>query len=191
MGLFVKSLDDMPETSDREYYIYLLNYGWHEPLDQALRDNFDIIANSVSSNKGVVIRRTAEGIHFNDEVLSWHHINGEEVEKHNLLPAILITNRHPRVFRDREDKYNQYFDNSDLRLILIPLKKFCKTTSNVVDALIKITQDIKEKKDLKDFHVAKELKPGIGKAIVRGIILEPNIGGIGFSFNNMIDALKK
>jgi len=32
MGLIVKSLDDLPETSDREYFIYLLDYGWHEPI---------------------------------------------------------------------------------------------------------------------------------------------------------------
>jgi len=191
MGLVVRSLDDLPETSDREYFVYLLDYGWHEPLDQALKDNFDKIATSVSSHKGVVIRRSVEGVHFNDEVLSWHHINGEDVEKKNLLPAILITNRHPRIFKELADKHNQYFDTRDLSLILIPLKKFCKTTTDVVNALIKISKDIREKKDLEDFKVVKELKPGIGRAIVKGIVLEPKIAGMGFSFNKMIEALRK
>lgn len=156
-----------------------------------MKDNFDKIATSVSNHKGVVIRRTVEGLHFNDEVLSWHHINGEDVEKKNLLPAILITNRHPRIFKELADKDNQYFDLSDLSLILIPLKKFCKTTTDVVDALIKITKDIREKKNLEDFKVVKELKPGIGRALVKGIVLEPNIAGMGFSFNKMIEALRK
>jgi hypothetical protein len=191
MGLIVRSLDDLPDTADREYFVYLLDYGWHEPLDQALKDNFDKIVTSVSSHKGVVIRRATEGIHFNDEVLSWHHINGEEVDKKNLLPAILITNRHPRIFKELADKNNPYFDSNDLSLILIPLKGFCKTTTDVVDALIKITKDIREKKDLRDFKIAKELKPGVGKAIVKGIVLEPKIAGMGFSFNKMIEALRK
>lgn len=191
MGLYIKSLEDLPEKTDRDYFIYLLDYGWHEPLDQALMDNFDKIANSVSSHKGVVIRRTVEGIHFSDEVLSWHHLNGEDAEKDNLLPAILIAKRHPRIFKDLADQENPYFVPEDLSLILIPLKKFCKTTTDVVDALIKITHDVRDRKDLKDFKVAKQLKPGIGKAIVKGLILEPNINGIGFSFNKMIEALKK
>ncbi len=190
MGLVVRSLDDLPDTSDREYYIYLLDYGWHEPLEQALKDNFDRIATSVSSNKGVVIRRGGDGIHFNDEVLSWHHINGEDVESKNLLPAILITNRHPRIFKELADKDNKYFAPADLSLILIPLKKFCKTTTDVVNAMIEITRDISEKKDLKEFKIAKELKPGIGKAIVKSIVLEPNVAGIGFSFNKMIEQLR-
>lgn len=188
MGLVIRTLEDLPETSDREYYIYLLDYGWNEPLDQALKDNFDKIATSVSKHKGVVIRRSEEGIHFTDEVLSWHNINGQDAEKEKLLPAVLITNRSPRIFKDLEDKRRT---DKDIRLVLIPLKKFCKTTSDVVNALVKITNDIKEKKDLSDFRVSKELKPGIGNAIVKGIVLEPKLFGMGFSFNKMVEALKR
>ncbi len=193
MGLVVRSLDDLPETSDREYYVYLLDYGWDEPLDKALKDNFDKIATSISAHKGVVIRRSVEGVHFSDEVLSWHSINGENVEKQNLLPAILITNRHPRIFKElaSNDGNGRSKEHTDIGLVLIPLKKFCKTTTDVVNALIKITDDIRNKKDLKDFKVAKELKPGIGNAIVKGVILEPNFAGIGFSFNRMIEALRR
>ncbi|MHA6248904.1 hypothetical protein ACXYMU_13255 [Pontibacter sp. CAU 1760] len=189
MGLVVRSLEDLPETSDREYYIYLLDFGWDEPLGQALKDNFDKIATSVSKHKGVVIRPSIEGIHFNDEVLSWHSINGQDVERENLLPAILVTNRPPTEFKKLAESHTST-TNTDLKLILIPLKKFCNTTTDVVNALIKITNDIKSGKDLNDFKVAKELKPGIGKAIVEGVLLEPNFYGVGFSFNKMIKALR-
>jgi hypothetical protein len=190
MGLVVRSLNDFPDTGDREYFIYLLDYGWHEPLGQALKENFDKIAATVSSKKGVVIRGSSEGTHFDDEVLSWHHINGEDAEKEKLLPAILITNRHPSVFRDLPQRAH-IAPEENLRLILIPLKKFCKTTTDVVNALVKITNDIGARKDLKDFSVIKEMKPGIGRAIVDAVILEPKIGGVGFSFNKLIEALRK
>jgi hypothetical protein len=36
----------------------------------------------------------------------------------------------------------------------------------------------------------KELKPGLGKAIVKSVILEPNFNGLGFSFNKLKDYLK-
>jgi hypothetical protein len=187
MGLVVRNLDDLPDTSDREYFIYLLDYGWNEPLDQALKDNFDKIATSVSGHKGVVIRRSVEGVHFNDDVLSWHNINGLDADREELLPAILITNRHPRIFKELAEKNKT---DKNISLVIIPLKKFCKTTSDVVNALVKITNDIKDRKDLKDFRVAKEMKPGVGNALVKGVILEPNFMGIGFSFNKLIDALK-
>lgn len=190
MGLVVRSLEDLPDISDRKYYIYLLDYGWHEPLGQALRDNFDRIAMSVSPHKGVVIRRAEDGVHFDDEVLSWHNINGEEVEDGHLLPAILITNRHPKEFRNalaNEDRGK----NAAFKMVLIPLKKFCKTTSEVVNALISITEDVKAERALKNFSVAKQMKRGVGRAIVDGVILEPNIAGFGFSLNKMFASLRK
>ncbi len=32
MGLRIHSLGQLPATVEREYYVYLLDYGWHEPL---------------------------------------------------------------------------------------------------------------------------------------------------------------
>ena len=92
MGLWVQSLNNIPIEAHREYYIYLLDYGWHEQLGQALMDNYEKMASLAADNNAVVIRGTHR-VHFEDEVFSWHHINGEDAEK--LLPAILITNRHP------------------------------------------------------------------------------------------------
>ena len=50
--------------------------------------------------------RTDAGVHFSDEVLSWHHFNGDDVENEQLLPAILVTNRHPSEFRRRAAREN-------------------------------------------------------------------------------------
>ena len=41
MGLKVHSLEGFPEDKTRDYYVYLLDYGWKEPLGKSLRENFD------------------------------------------------------------------------------------------------------------------------------------------------------
>lgn len=78
----------------------------------------------------------------------------------------------------------------NLSYILVPIKKFCKTEGDVMKLITKITKDIEQKKDLNDFKILKEIKPGLGKAIVNSILLEPNVHGIGFSFNKLRDYLK-
>lgn len=185
MGLHIHSLEGLNEEYERDYYIYLLDYGWTEPISQALLDNFDKMARISSEHKrSVVIARTSEGVHFNDEVLSWHNINGEDVEKNGLLPAILITNKHPAIFRRKT--WGEKIDESDnLKMILIPLRWFCNTTTEVVEIINQVFSDLVKNKDLDDFKIQRELKKGIGKALVDSIILEPNFHGVGFSFKNL------
>jgi len=188
MGLHVYSLNNIPKSENRDYLIYLLEYGWHEPLGEALNSNFDQMAAKAAKSRSVVIRGT-ELAHFENEVFSWHQINNERDEE--ILPAILITNAHPSYFRDnnfgikmknglyRED------DSKNLKLILIPLKKFCSSTIEVVALIEKLFIDIEAEKDLADFKITKEVKKGIGSALADAIIFEPNISGVGFSFKKL------
>ena len=96
MGLRIHSLGELPIEAIRGYYVYLLDYGWHEPLGKALKDNFDKMSEMASKNDAVVMQGT-DGCEFEDEVLSCHQINGLPSEE--ILPAILITNTHPRQFQ--------------------------------------------------------------------------------------------
>ena len=187
MGLYVQSLNNIPQSAHRDYYIYLLDYGWSEPLGNALMNNYEKMAQLAAENDAVVIRGTHR-VHFEDEVLSWHHINGENAE--DLLPAILITNRHPYLFKESYGNTNSCIED-DLKMILVPLKKFCSTTTDVISLVEKMFNDIKAHKDLKDFRVYKEMKKGLGHALADAIILEPNVGGIGFSFSKMINYFRK
>jgi hypothetical protein len=186
MGLWIQSLENIPIGAKRDYFIYLLDYGWSEPLGEALMKNYEKMASIAAENRAVVIRGTHR-VHFEDEVLSWHNINGENAEE--MLPAILITNRHPIEFRESYDLKNSEIED-DLKLILIPLKKFCKNTTDVAILIEKLFNDIKNKKDLNDFRVAKETKKGFGKALADAIVLEPNFVGLGFNFNKMIEYFK-
>jgi len=181
MGLYIQSLSNIPLDAKRNYFIYLLDYGWSEPLGEVLMKNYEKMASIAAENEAVVIRGT-DRVHFEDEVLSWHNINGENAEE--MLPAILITNRNPNEFRFR-DKSDSI--EADLKLIFIPLKRFCKTTTDVVTLVEKLFNDIIKKKDLNDFAISKELKKGIGRAVADSIILQPNFSGIGFDFNKLID----
>ena len=97
MGLIVQSLENIPKDARRNYFIYLLDYGWYEPINKALRDNFDNMVQLASKTKAVVIKGTDLG-DFQNEVLSWHHINNKD--SGNSLPALLITNAHPAYFRE-------------------------------------------------------------------------------------------
>ena len=185
MGLYIQSLENLPVNTSRSYYVYLLDYGWSEPLGEVLMENYEKMASIAAENDAVVIRGIKR-VHFEDEVLSWHNINGENAEE--ILPAILITNRHPSKFKESFNSQDNYGNiESDLKLILIPLKKFCKSTTEVVSLVEKLFNDIKAKKDLSDFRVGKVTKKGLGRALVDSVILEPNIAGLGYNFNSLID----
>ena len=187
MGLYIHSLQNVPTNTTRGYFIYLLDYGWNEPLGAAVMANYERMAAIAAENNAVVMKGTQE--HFEDEVLSWHHINGENGD--NILPAILITNRHPREFRDRHHQSGRNQSEEDLKMILLPLRKCCNNTTDVIALIDKIFNDIRKQKDLTDFRVAKEMKKGVGKAIADAIVLEPNFMGIGFSFNRLMDFFAK
>lgn len=188
MGLHVHFLDNIPKSENRDYLIYLLEYGWHEPLAEALDKNFFQMAGVAAKNRAVVIKGT-ELAHFENEVFSWHQINNQRGE--DILPAILITNAHPSYFMENNHGYRHgrglYRESvdGDLKLILIPLKRFCSNTSDVVSLIEKLFSDIESGKDLADFKIAKEVQKGIGSAIVDALILEPNISGVGFSFKRL------
>jgi hypothetical protein len=187
MGLMIHSLAKIPLNAERDYYIYLLDYGWSEPIADTLRKNFQKMAQLASETHSVVMMGL-EGSHFNDDVLSWHRINGQPGDE--MLPAILITTRHPHLFK--EDQLHSYAtlreDYSD-RMLLIPLQKVCNAPRDVVTLIEKLFRDIKEKKTLADFQVVSEMKKGKRGALADALLLEPNIAGVGININTVINYL--
>ena len=188
MGLFIHSLGELPFEAERDYYVYILDYGWHEPLGEALRRNFTEMARQASRHDAVVLQGTV-GSHFEDEVLSWHHINGEPADE--FLPAILVSARHPRQFRDASLTPEGRPDPSAYPLILIPLRSACKSTSEVVELIRKIFRDIADKKPIPDFEVATEMKPGMGSALVDAVVLRPSVFGVGVDLKEILRLLGK
>lgn len=186
MGLMIHSLEMLSPNAKRDYFIYLLDYGWQEPLSNTLRKNFQEMAEWASQNESAVIMGVGDIGHFDTEVLSWHNVNGQEAE--DLLPAILITRTNPHVFRQMN--LNKPQQAEDFSFVLIPLKKVCRNETDVVRVIKSVCKDIEEKKGFGNFKVQKELSPGLGRALAKSIILEPNFAGVGFSFNKLRDFLK-
>jgi hypothetical protein len=162
MGLMVHSLENVPMTENRNYFIYLLDYGWDEPISQTLRKNFDNMANISAKNKAVIIKGT-EIAHFENEVFSWHHINNEDASE--LLPALLITNKHPSYFREnlktfsgRQNILRVNDEYNNMKMVLIPFRKFCKTSTDAITLIEKVFADIIAENDLSNFKITRELK---------------------------------
>lgn len=137
MGLYVHSLGEIPTGAERAYYVYLLDYGWEEALGNAVRANLPRMADMASRSKAVVIHGP-RGVHFEDEVLSWHRVNGQDAE--NILPAILITTRHPSTFHQSFETKKSKKERRDA-LLLIPLRKVCKSAEDVVELIQRVFED--------------------------------------------------
>ncbi|MBX7166236.1 MAG: hypothetical protein K1X74_07790 [Pirellulales bacterium] len=181
MGLKIHSLEELPSAPARGYYVYLLDYGWDEPLGRALHDNFDEMANAASRNNAAVI--LGVGNEFNDEVLSWHGVNGRNAD--DLLPAILITNKPPREFREQHGSWRREHDH----LVIIPLRDQCKTATDVVRVIASVFADIKANRPLANFEVAREDRAGLKGAILDAIVLRPTFGGIGVDLKALLNKL--
>ena len=188
MGLKIHTLAEIPDNVYKSYYLYILDYyNWDEPIGNTLRENFDKIAEFAANNNSVVIQGMA-GSHFYSELMSWKSITG--IDPLEILPALMITTLHPKYFIDGDNERIKGMDIPKDKFIFLEIRKICQHPQDVVTLLEKIFHDIREKKAIQDFRVKKELKGGIGKILNDTIILEPNIGGIGISLNNVFKFLK-
>lgn len=184
MGLYVHSLGEIPSGATRNYYVYLLDYGWDEPLGEAVRRNIPQMADRASRTRAAVIHGPV-GVHFTDEVLSWHHINGQPAEK--ILPALLVTTRHPETIREYYTEGSG--KSTDDAMLLIPLKKVCKNATDVATLINQVFTDIKDEKRLKSFAVKKQMRRGVKNAIVDAVVVQPKIGGLGFDLRKFFSGI--
>ena len=182
MGLKVNSVSEIPEHVAVGYYLYLLDYGWHEPLGEALRRNFDRIAGFTSKNNAAVIM--GFGSEFNDSVLSWHGVNGNDGDE--FLPALLITNKPPGFFLEHRGVWDKEQDH----LIVIPLRRVCRDATDVIGVIERILNDIQAGRDLQNFQVAQQVRAGQSGALVDAVILQPNVAGIGVDLKRVFSWLR-
>ena len=126
-------------------------------------------------------------MHFEDEVLSWHRVNGQDAA--DILPAILITTRHPSTFPESFRILTSDTETADA-LLLLPLRKICNSPQDVADLIQRIFEDIKGKKRLPDFQAAKKMRHGVAGALVDAVILQPKIGGVGFDLKKFFTGRK-
>ncbi len=199
MGLYVHSLSRLPLGLERDYYLYVLDYGWDEPLGQALHANFRRMADLAAKSKAVVVAGTDSraftdeilSVHVDDPQFSWSNINGENGE--DILPAIMISTIHPQKFQIEAPGYR--FPKigkgtADEKIILIPLRNVCKNTTEVVALIERIFRDISAGKPLQDFSIAKEINAGNSGAYSDALILKPTLWGLGLDIKELAKAWK-
>ncbi|WP_154124488.1 hypothetical protein [Grimontia hollisae] len=144
-------------VDSRGYFIYVLDYGWKEPLINTLIANFTNMARKASESRSMVIAGI-EPVYFSNQVFSWHSINDEDEE--SVLPAVMVSTLTPAYFHECNHE-RQRADEIDDKLLLIPLKAVCETTDDVIKTINSIFNDIKSKKELTGFNVARTLKKGM------------------------------
>jgi len=200
MGLYVSHITTLPTEQKRELYVYLLDYGWpHGEYEKIFKDNFQTIARRASETKSIVIA-SHRGIHFANEVLSYHRVldlNADEI-----LPAILITKTHPSYFVETFGPYEHPVGNAEIDdlcrndVVIIPLRTACSSTSEFIPVVESIFSDLSKGLDLKNFRVSTHdrfhNKPqpkdggGFMRRVGKSIILEPNFAGIGVNLKELI-----
>lgn len=181
MGLTIHSLGHLPTYVERAYYVYLLDYGWKEPLAEALEQNFERMSKAAEESDAVVIRGIVKE-HFADEVLSWHHVNGRDAESEKLLPAILITTISPHDFKE-----SRLSESEDNRLLLIPLQETCKSSTDVANLIVKIFDDIRNQRELADFEIVREQRRNKVGSYLDCMELKPNVAGMGVNLNKVLN----
>ncbi|MBW4680276.1 MAG: hypothetical protein KME19_09190 [Microcoleus vaginatus WJT46-NPBG5] len=189
MGLMVHSLSEFPVNAERDYYLYVLRGSWDSDIERALQENFPSMADAASRTKSAVIFGT-EGRHFQNEVFSWHRINGEVAEP--LLPALLITTIHPAKFQDENDPFwgNRLTNDHNDHMVLISLKEKCATGREAIELIRQIFEDIKVGQKLKDFEVVKSLNRKRSNAFMDGLVLRPTFMGFGFDLKTIPKIMK-
>jgi hypothetical protein len=183
MGLYISHLDSVTIGSDRSLYLYLLDYGWPDgQWEQIFKLHFMKMAD-LASKSGAVVIGSMRGVHFANEVLNYYTVG--DLNADEVLPAIMITKHRPEFFKEESNR-DTTVDGNVGRVLIIPLRDFCKNEEDFVVAIQSIFDDLKSQKDLHNFKVSKNdvrLRPSrnAGRFLLDAVELKP--GAFGFSVN--------
>jgi len=108
VGYLLNSLSNLPVDDEVNFYIFVINGQWDEPLYGMMEKNFATVAKNIGNS--AVIARGLDPAAFVAEVQD-KYVGHDQDDLWGLLPALLITDRHP----DR-------LDDKAMRLV-IPLRE--------------------------------------------------------------------
>jgi len=180
MGLYISHMDTVTIKGDRSLYVYLLDYGWPEgEWERLFKKHFMHMADRASQTGAVVIG-SMRGIHFANEVLSWHAVG--DLDPEHVLPGLLITKTHPSYFKDTDGPVKLAPGMKDL--LVVPLKPLCKDETDFLRTIEGIFTDLRNGAELNNFQIAKHdgrqpKSRSLGKRLVNAIAVKP--GAFGFS----------
>ncbi|MDO8295646.1 MAG: hypothetical protein Q7T19_04310 [Caulobacter sp.] len=180
MGLYVSHMGTVKIQEERSLYIYLLDFGWPNGEWEGLFKRHFMHMADKATETGAVVIGSGNGIHFGNEVLSWHKVGDLDAEK--VLPGLLITKTHPGYFG--EHFYGEGPTQPELHdLLVVPLKPFCQDESDFLAAIEGIFSDLKNDVSLKNFRVAKHdirkpKVPELGRRLAHAIEVKPGAFGL-------------
>ncbi len=187
MGLYINHLEDVNIRGERSLYVYLLDYGWPDGEWETLfKRNFMRMAQRASETDAVVIGSPG-GIHFSNDVLSWHRVGKLDPDK--VLPGLLITKTHPEYFRGNNYDYEESLVKPSLGdLLVIPLLPFCTSETEFIRAVEGVFADLKRGVELNNFRIARHdvRRNHFGKRVVDAIELKPSVGGVSVNLKTLL-----
>ncbi len=180
MGLYVTCLDTVSIKDERSLYIYLLDYGWPEGRwEKIFKKHFMKMAD-MAAETGAVVVGSPRGVHFANDILSWHKVGDLDAE--TVLPGLLVTKTHPSYFEGLSE-----IENGELHdMLIVPLRSFCQNEDDFLKAVEEIFSDLREGKELRNFSIAthdfrKSKQKKIGDRLVKSIEAKP--GAFGFAID--------
>jgi len=172
MGLHIHTLSKIPDYMDKDWFIYLLEYGPRDPFTAAMNACFDEMAEWSSTGNAVTVKGTTP-VHFNDEVLSWHNIGGLDGE--DVLPALLISTINPHVFNDFCGPGREKYKPND-KLVVIPLRKIADNSDQVYAVVRRVLKELQQGTNLSSLE-ATVAGRGYRQRVVDAVELKPSVAG--------------
>ena len=174
MGYQLNSLANLPIDAEVNFYIFVINGQWKEPVYSILNENFSAIARSIGNN--AVIAMGLNPQEWYDEVAAGY-LSKDHNELFNLLPAVLITNAHP----DR-------ITESSLRL-LVPLRDVEARFGGWPQFFASLSDFVQLKNDgfLNKFQPKEDFIDVANKVVN----LRPGMFGVSVNINELITWWKK
>jgi hypothetical protein len=188
VGLYISHLDTVTIKGERSLYIYLLDYGWPEgQWEQRFKRHFMRMAEKAAETGAVVIGST-RGIHFANEVFSFHNVNGHKAEE--VLPGLLVTKTHPSYFKESFDGDSGAEPGLDT-LLLIPLNGFCTNEDHFIGSIEQLFSDLKSGAELKNYTIAqhdlrKKQSYAPTRRMVDSIEVKPGVFGISVDVRKLL-----
>lgn len=177
MGLYISHMDTVSIKVERSLYIYLLDYGWPGgEWEQLFKRHFMHMADR-ATRTGAVVIGSMNGVHFGNEVLSWHRVG--DLKADDVLPGLLVTKTHPSYFKESWDDTKPAAPGLE-DLLVISLRPFCNDETDFLRAIEGVFSDLQNGLLLKNFQIAKHdaRRHHIGKRLVNAIEVKPGAFGV-------------
>jgi hypothetical protein len=174
VGYQLNRLANLPIDDEVEFYIFVINGNWQEPLYKMVQENFSEIARSIGNH--AVIATGLNPKEWYGEVGKTYLGDGYD-KYHDLLPALLITDTHP-------DKLN----SNSLRLF-VPLESVQERFGGWPQFFDLLSDFVQSKSD--EFIIRFREKDDAIEVVNRVVNLKPGACGVSVNLNELISWWRK